>query len=185
MGKGTISEIIMDDPGKLSEIFDYNPETGKLFWRRRPEESFATRQASSTWNTRFAGKEAFTSVDGKGYRHGTLCGKSLLAHRVILAMANGRWPEQVDHINGDRSDNRIKNIREATHQENSRNRRMLKSNTSGIKGVCWSKAAQKWQANIKVNGKQFFLGVFDSLEDAAESVKAKRIEMHGQFSNHE
>lgn len=89
---------------------------------------------------------------------------------------------QIDHINGDSTDNRIENLRLATSQQNNRNRRIASNNKSGVRGVCWCRSKRKWKAYIMIDGKMHNLGGFDSLQDA----QAKRISaeiMHfGEFS---
>ena len=89
------------------------------------------------------------------------------SHRIIMAMHLGYWPEVVDHINGDGSDNRIANLRPATHAENQRNQKRHKSNTSGITGVSWSKVRQVFIAQIKVGETSIYLGGFPCILRAA------------------
>ena len=90
----------------------------------------------------------------------------------------------IDHINNDPSDNRWKNLRPATKSQNQMNVKRIKSNTSGHKGVTWSKASQKWRASIKANGKQFHLGVFEQIEDAVRAYADAAARLHGEFANH-
>ena len=107
-----------------------------------------------TWNSRYAGKEAFC-LGSAGYRKGTVFGVCLKAHRVIWAMVTGEWPEHgIDHINGDRTDNRFENLRVATQVENCGNMRRYSTNTSGTSGVFWDKQHGKWNAQLRRNGKK-------------------------------
>lgn len=104
--------------------------------------------------------------------------KVLMMHRVILPVSQGM---QVDHINGDRLDNRRANLREATHSENARNRGIGKNNKSGIKGVRWCPVLCKWMSWITVDGKRTYLGSFHDLEGAAKAYANASREMHGEF----
>lgn len=111
-----------------------------------------------------------------GYRKIRLDGKDYRAHRLVFLYVTGSWPkEQIDHIDGDKLNNRFENLREVSPQENGRNQGVRVNNTSGHVGVCWHKALNKWQAQIMVNGKDLYLGLFDDLEEAiAARKKAER-----------
>lgn len=148
---------------RAKELFSYDQETGALVYRTI---------------------DRFGQVAGwlgdKGYREVSIDGRSYKAHRVIWLLSNGEWPTgQVDHINGARDDNRIINLRDVTHHENQQNqRRPHKNNKGKFIGVSWDKVAQKWRAQIRVNGKKISLGRYES-PDLASAVylKAKR-ELH-------
>lgn len=108
------------------------------------------------------------------------------AHRLAWLIVTGRWPEHtIDHINGDPSDNRFCNLREATAAENLRHRGIMKSNKSGVKGVHWFKQYNKWRAIIVARGKQIFLGHFDNIEDAKAAYRQAAVELHGEFARFE
>jgi hypothetical protein len=92
--------------------------------------------------------------------------------------------EGVDHIDGDGLNNRRDNLRVATHAQNLRNRGKNKNNKSGYKGVYWHKATKKWKAQIKVNGKEKYLGLFDNPEDAHKAYCEAAKELHGKFANY-
>ena len=100
-------------------------------------------------------------------------------HRLILAAQPG---QQVDHINGDGLDNRRCNLRLCTRAQNNRNRGKGPTNTSGYKGVCWDKKAQRWRAAIWLNGKYKFLGHFDAPKDAALAYDEAALRLHGEFA---
>lgn len=155
-------EILSSD--ELRQLLDYDPATGKLFWKERPD-------AAARWNTRYAGKEAFTSTNNNGYRQGRIHMVNNLAHRVIWALAYGRWPdfprEQIDHINGDRCDNRLENMRLVDATANARNAAMPKSNTSGQVGVCFVAKTNKWR--VRLNDQE--LGYF---EDKGEAIRVRK-----------
>lgn len=120
------------------------------------------------------------------YKKVWIDGKNQYLHRVLWEEANGPIPEgmQIDHINGDRYDNRLENLRVVTRQENMRNARRSCSNTSGVTGVSWNKRDQKWQAKIyDDNGKQVHLGFHANLDDAVAARKEAE-ERLGYHANH-
>lgn len=174
----------MITPKEMRKLLRYERETGKLFWLERPREMFPDERAWKIWNTRYAGKEAFTADNGNGYRRGAVFDKMYRAHRVIWAIHTGAWPDDhIDHINGVRDDNRIDNLRAVSHAENQKNCRGRKDNTSGVMGVHWYKRRGAWQAYIKVAGKNKHLGYFKSKEDAIAARAAAEIE-YGFHENH-
>lgn len=166
-------------PEYLRTVLDYDPETGILTWKERTKDMFVQGNRRHSWNSRWAGQSAFRKSEF-GYMRGSVNGRKLFAHRVIWAMHHGRWPDgQIDHINGDRSDNRIENLREVDAAENARNHSMHRNNTSGHVGVTWSAMRNKWMVRA---GKRF-VGYFSNLEKAAEARRAAAIEM-GFHENH-
>ena len=119
----------LPSPELLRKLLRYEPETGKLFWRKRPPDMFPRESRGLSWNTRYAGAEAFKDKHERGYKRGSIFGKTFRAHRAIWAMVHGHWPpEDVDHINGDTSDNRLENLRAVSRQENLKNQRLSKTN---------------------------------------------------------
>lgn len=95
----------------------------------------------------------------------------------------GFLPEgEIDHINGDKQDNRVSNLRLASRCENQMNVPITAANTSGIKGVCYNKLAKKWQAYIQANNQRHYLGVFSSKEKAAEAYRIAEENLHGEFA---
>jgi hypothetical protein len=181
-------------PEICRQLLRYEPETGKLFWRERGSEWFSESKnrwggvhsaasRAQTWNARYAGTEAFTASGDDGYLRGAILGKSQLAHRIVWAVAYGVWPSnEVDHVNMDRADNRISNLREADHSENNRNRSVQSNNTSGRKCVSWHKRAGKWRAHIVLHGKQRHLGLFATADEAYAAYLAAVEEMHGVYA---
>jgi hypothetical protein len=135
------------------------------------------------WNTRWAGREAFTS-DLCGYRQGSINGKNYVAHRIVWVMHYGSEPpDQIDHINHNRSDNRVENLREATNAINGKNQKANKRNTSGVCGVSWSARDRLWYAYINVDGRRVNLGTFAS-KDAAAAVRREAEIVYGFHANH-
>jgi hypothetical protein len=102
---------------------------------------------------------------------------------AIAFIPNTNKKTCVDHIDNDRTNNNINNLRWVSNQENSMNRSMKSNNTSGYKGVCFHKNTNKWQARIMINGKQKHLGRFTNKEDAIEIRKRKAKEVFGEYMN--
>lgn len=162
----------LPSPDLLRKLLRYEADTGDLYWRERPASMFRTAAEAALWNARYSGRRALSSIDRYGYRYGSVISVPCRAHRVIWAMHHGAWPEgQIDHINHMRADNRLSNLRAATQQGNGRNQKKPTTNTSGVVGVLWNKAAQKWIAQIKVDRRQKYLGIF---EDFGKAVEARR-----------
>lgn len=172
------------DTALLRELLAYDPGTGALTWLARPRSMFTSEGAWRSWNSRCAGRPAFTSLTPEGYRHGTIFGVHHLAHRVAWAISHGAWPaEDTDHINGVRDDNRLQNLRAVPRQENCRNSAVRRDNSSGVLGVSWSTRDKKWRAQIRVGGRQLCLGYFSTLDAAAES-RAAASARYGFHANH-
>ena len=123
--------------------------------------------------------DALSSLTDKGYLRASVGGKSYRVHRLIFLYHHGYMPTQVDHIDGNRMNNRIENLREATSSQNNQNRKATSS--SGIKGVIWHKQSRKWVASICVNRKSVHLGSFLSIEEAALVANKARQSAHGEF----
>lgn len=124
-------------------------------------------------------------IDDKGYRATTIDSVKTKVHRVVWEMHNGKIPNgmMIDHINHNRIDNRIDNLRVVRCIDNKRNSTMQSNNTTGITGVYWCKTYKKWKAAIGVNGKQVSLGYFDNFNDAVNRRK-KAEKLYGFHDNH-
>jgi type II secretory pathway component PulK len=173
----------LPDQDTLKRLLDYDQETGRLVWKSRPREMFSSDRTRNAWNKRFAGVKAFTSVNPDGYRYGTINGNTYRAHRIIFTIMTGQVPDQVDHISGNRSDNRWNNLRDVSQVENSRNMRRSPKNTSGITGVHLNKRLNKFQSYIRDDGKLQHLGLFDTMEAAIAARKAAELVL-GYHPNH-
>jgi len=167
----------------LQELLSYNTITGKLSWQTRDRQWFTSDRVWKIWNTKLANQEAFSYINGSGYRWGRVLGKNYLGHRIIWFMAYGYWPNQIDHIDGDRANNSLHNLRDVTNQINSMNIKIPSSNTSGHIGVCWDKSRNKWLAHITVDKKLKNLGRFINKEDAVK-VRKEAEEKYGFHENH-
>jgi hypothetical protein len=154
---------------KLMEELHYNENTG-VFTRLK---------------TRTSAKKGTVAggVSGKGYIDIRLFGKRHKAHRLAFLYTHGYMPEQVDHINHDKQDNRICNLRDSNNIENCMNRTKYKSNKSGVAGVSWHKRDKVWTAQIKVNFRQINLGSFMNKEDAVLARQEAEV-LYGFHTNH-
>lgn len=138
-------------PEFVSAVIDYNPETGLMVWRYRWADTFRSGKVgeATRWNNRYSGKPAFTAKMNGGYLCGAINKVGLQAHVVAWCAYTGHWPYgAIDHINGIRDDNRIVNLRDVSPEENARNTKMPKNNTSGIVGVSYCKRDKVWIAHI-------------------------------------
>jgi hypothetical protein len=158
-----VKEATMTNSIDVKASLSYDPATGVFRWKvGRPGTSHGA----------VAGSRKVS-----GYLSIGLGGKEYLAHRLAWWFATGAWPTgQIDHINGDRADNLISNLRDVSPQVNQQNRSKAQKNTrAGLLGVTWHSRNRKFQALIRVNGKQRFLGQFDTAEQAhAAYIEAKR-----------
>lgn len=148
---------------ELYTHFSYNPLTG-LFTRKVASRGHAVGEIAGTPML-----HGHILIGYKKQKH--------LAHRLAWYYVNGSWPQnQIDHINGDPSDNRIINLRESTQAENTQNRREASTRSkSGLLGVHWCDRAKKWIAKIMLNKATKYLGSFDNKEEAFDAyLQAKR-----------
>lgn len=180
-----MAERQLPSPGVLRQLLHYEPETGNLFWKERGPEWFVSDSALRMWNTRYAEKQAGTK-DPRGYIGVRLGGGRIWAHRIAWAISHLYWPTmQIDHIDGDRSNNSLVNLRECSNAENSRNSKLFSNSSSGICGVTWDKRHRKWKAHAKVDGISYSLGSFDRKDHAAkarlhfENMSGAFTKMHG------
>ena len=178
----------LPDQATLLRLLRYDPATGFLYWRKRTPKDFSAGQKTAehqcnAWNAKFSGNVALHSIETNGYRHGPLLGTTVKTHRVIWKILHGTDPDQIDHINGIRADNRQENLRDVSQLENHRNQKIGKNNKSGIIGVCWHEAASKWAASIMIQGRSKYLGLFDNKHDAG-IVRANASKKFGFHENH-
>lgn len=170
-------------PEILRQLLTVDDATGRLFWEERTPENCVNELEMRRFNARYAGKEAFTAKTTQGYRAGSVLKQSLLAHRVVFALSNGFWPaDMVDHVNGDKADNRPINLREANRSQNLQNSRPKNGGRSKYKGVCWHARDELWHARITVNKNRISLGFFKSEEAAARAYALASAKYHKEFS---
>jgi hypothetical protein len=160
----------MLDAETLRKTFSYDPETGHFYWLKRRNGVIKGRPAG------------YVSPDG----YITIRINRILykAHRLAWLYIHGIWPSDlIDHINNDPSDNRLSNLREATHSQNLANVPNWGKNTSGLKGVSWCSHRKKWKAQVRLNNKRKTVGLFDTKEEAFIAYCKAASEMHGEFFN--
>lgn len=167
----------------LKSLLDYNPHTGELFWKSRPRGMFKTEGSWRSWNTRWANKEAFTYRRSDGYYEGAVRSKLYLAHRVIWKLVMGRDAPLIDHEDGNRSNNRLRNLRGVNPQGNNQNQKRPISNKSGVVGVIWYKQTSRWKAQIAVGHRSIHLGYFCSFDEAVLARKTAE-QKYGFHPNH-
>lgn len=160
---------------RLDELLSYDPVAGKLYWKPR----LITCKQHATWNSRYAGNEVGVP-NHDGYLRFTVDRKKLMVHQAIWSLETGAWPVlTIDHINGDRADNRYGNLRSATRSQQAQNRGRKK--TLGYKGV-YQKTENSWQAAIGVGGRRIHLGTFTSALDAHHAYSNAAATYHGEFA---
>lgn len=161
-------------PQAAIDLVDCSLEEGLFLWRARPPELFSdekgyAERVCKTWNAKNARKPAFCTLGSYGYLWGRMFGMTVAAHQLVWVHATGEWPrQQIDHINGVYTDNRIENLREVSHEENGRNQKLNALNTSGVAGVTYCKRDKVWKARIVFRGRHYNLGESKSFDVAAK-----------------
>jgi hypothetical protein len=143
---------------RLRDLLDYSPETGALTWKHRPG-------GYPPWNSFNVGREALTSLTRKGYHRGSVDGVLCQAHRVIFKWMHDEEPDQIDHVNGIRNDNRASNLVASNSSDNRKNQKLRADNKSGVNGVFLMKNG-RWLAFITEGCKRKHLGIFGTIEEA-------------------
>lgn len=161
-----IPAIELPSADELRSLFDYDPMTGALIWKKR----FPLTHRNNIHNSRDAGKQV-GAVDTWGHRQVRVGGKLRAAHRIIWKMMTGNDPDkQIDHINGICDDNRWVNLREASALQNAWNKPLRSSNKSGAECIfplnTKRATSKKWRVTFGLNGKRIFIGDFYTKEEA-------------------
>lgn len=152
---------------QLCDLLDYNDMTGDFTWKKSPSRNVKKNSVAG-------------SVTKTGYMAIKVLGNSYLAHRLAWLYVYGKWPkENIDHVDTNRTNNAIANLREATAIENGQNRqRHQVNNATGLLGVFRLKDRKNWRAQIKVNRKQIYLGVFETAQEAHQAYLTAKRNMH-------
>jgi len=156
---------------RLREVVDYNPETGVFIRKVR----LAQRHQ--------VGDRADVSINTgpmAGYRRVSVDSKRFLAHRCAWLYVHGEWPNQdIDHLNGDKGDNRIANLRNVSNDVNRQNLRVARrDNKSGFLGVHFHKETGKWRARVQFRGKTVEAGLHETPEQAHEAYLRLKRKIH-------
>lgn len=157
----------------LKELLRYDSKTGKFYWLHDMNAAVKANMEAGTISGKYP---------DDGYIKIVINKHPYKAHRLAWLYEQGEFPlKLIDHINRDRTDNRIENLRLATDAINSKNQSIYKNNVSGYHGV--TKHGKRWRARININGKKVHLGVFDTIEEAAECRRKVELE-YGFHINH-
>ena len=154
---------------RLKEILQYNPDTGLFVW------------LTSVGKMNIKGKIA-GHIDKDGYVYISINKFRWRAHRLAFLFMEGKIPFQVDHKDRNPNNNKWENLRECDFSTNSANSKLRSTNTSGYKGVYWSKWNKRWHATIEVKGKSKFLGSFLEPALAHEAYKKAAVENFGEYA---
>jgi hypothetical protein len=151
---------------RLKHLLLYDPDTGVFTWRNPTSKKYVL------------GDPVF-SISRGGYLRVGLDKRRYLLHRLAWLYVHGVFPVvEIDHINQARTDNRLENLRLATRMQNAQNVLMRSNNKSGVKGVSWDVDRQRWRAQINIDGKRRYLGLFDSVEGAGAAYNAAASKHH-------
>lgn len=172
----------------LKELLHYDPETGVFTWKERDIKYFRSLASCKTWNSRFANKVAgsrrICGSSGKEYIDIHIIYRLYASHRLAYLYMTGNFPEdQIDHDDGNGTNNVFSNLSPITGPENQKNMRLKENNTSGFNGVTWCKRTGKWQAYVTVNREYKFLGRFLNINDAIGARNSANIK-YGFHKNH-
>lgn len=173
----------------IREVIEYDPENGTFRWKPRGREFFNTEGYFKSWNTRFAGKLAGSAFSAytrnkdlpKDYMVIRILGLPVLAHRLAFLIKEGWLPEAVGHIDTNGLNNKWDNLCASSRYEVGKSMRKSLRNTSGHAGVNYIKACGKWQARIRTDGDDKYLGIYENIEDAIKA--RKEAEIKYGFSN--
>ena len=155
---------------KVQELFEYR--NGALFWKKSPN------------NLIKIGQKAGTAINNAGYNIVGISGKTYRLHRIIFLYHQGYLPNKIDHIDCNRLNNKVENLRPATNEENSRNTKLSKKNKSGVKGVHWASHVNKWLVQVRRGNTSKYLGVYKDLELAELVAIEARDKFHKEYANH-
>lgn len=157
----------------LKSLLQYNADTGEFIWIRRPHIRSVQKAG-----------EIAGGMCNYGYVRIKIGGKSYKAHRLAWLYIHGEWPQEfIDHINGNRADNRISNLRCANNAQNQQNRKAGTNSAHGLLGVTWNCQANKWAARIMVNGKRKHIGYYGSPEEASSAYFIEKSRLHEYSTN--
>ncbi len=162
---------------RLRELLHYDPLTGEFRWRIKTAQHVKVGTiAGSVQSTGY--RQIRVKVDGAVGN-----GRLYCASRLAWLYTHSHWPKaELDHIDGNKSNDQLANLREATRLQNMGNIKRANNNTSGFKGVFWRNDSRRWRATCSANGKRRSLGSFDTAEEAYAAYCSAAIELHGEYA---
>jgi len=159
---------IMITQQELKELVNYDKDTGIFTWKKRT-------------SNRVKVGDAIGNLHNCGYVEMSVGGKRYLAHRIAWLYMYGYIPQLIDHIDGNKQNNKICNLREATYQSNVYNSKIRSDNKSGVRCVSWNKKRNSWEVRLKIDGKLKHYGDYKDLSDAKKVADKIRSESHKEF----
>ncbi len=157
---------------RLKEVLNYDSDTGFFTWKLKLSNRIKIGSRAG-------------SARPLGYREIGIDNNNYLEHRLVWLFVHGNFPPfELDHRDGNPSNNIVSNLRLCGRSGQSKNTRISKNNKCGIKGVCYRTDRDKWRANIFINNRQTHLGYFDTKEEAAKAYRDAADKHFGEFSNH-
>lgn len=168
---------------ELKSLLDYDPMTGMLIWKLRTSKQLSNPRSLKIFNAQYAGKTALNSTNNRQYKCGRINGICVLTHQIIFILIYGYKPKFIDHIDHNRANNILTNLREVTRTQNQQNRIIPSNNKSGIVGVRWDEKLNKWEVCIGVNGKIKKLGRFKTKQKAI-NIRRKAELKYNYHPNH-
>ncbi|MCO1367170.1 HNH endonuclease signature motif containing protein [Burkholderia multivorans] len=163
---------------RAQQLFKYDSATGELYWKCKPSNKSNRIKAGDAVGNIAKGSR------GGYYKQCSVDKEKYLVHRIVWLIHHGEFPKhEIDHVDGNGLNNRIENLRAVTGPENRKNLPRRRDNTSGVTGVSWHNKAKKWLAQAQVEGKYVYLGLFDTVESAAQA-RARASENLGFHANH-
>lgn len=156
---------------QLKDLLHYNPDTGIFIWMKRPSKKIMVGEIAGAKSDR-------------GRMNLSIAKTKYKLHRLAWLYMTGSYPDgEIDHIDQDASNNRFSNLRDVSHQENSRNMRLHRDNTSGVSGACWNKEKRGWDVEIGAKENRTRGGRFKNFDEAVAKRKSLEIEFR-YHANH-
>jgi len=152
----------------LHTLFEY--KEGLLYWKVALSKKIRVGQEAGPGS-----KSVYKKI--------RINGKYFLTHRLVFLMHHGHMPDYIDHIDRNKRNNRVENLRPASISENNLNSKVYSNNVSGVKGICWHKSHQKWYGQVSLNKKRYVIGLFTDLKKAKKAIEQFRKEHQGSFFN--
>jgi hypothetical protein len=154
---------------QVKHLFEYRD--GELYWKTPTNQKIVKGSKAGC-------------IGVRGYKKIQINGKKYMTHRLVFLYHHGYLPKEIDHIDNNKSNNNITNLRQASRSENMKNMGLHSKNKSGFKGVSWHKASNRWIVQLMVGNKKNYFGIYKDLELAALVAQEARNKYHKEFANH-